>query len=126
MAKFDTTKEFREKATQEDYEALKSAYTGTKSTEWEKHSDTYGFSRSSAINLLKEKAMIQHSVGTKKKGKQNVEMPVRKEKLAVKQRTVYMADDTWEMLQLLYAKFDYLNKANVLDGVLHEAFEKYL
>lgn len=126
MAKFDTTKDFREKATQEDYEALKSAYTGTKSTEWEKHSDTYGFSRSSAINLLKEKAMIQHSVDKKKKTKQSVDLYVRKEKLNVKQRTVYMADDTWEMLQLLYAKFDYLNKANVLDGVLHEAFEKYL
>lgn len=131
MAKFDSVADFRSKATQQDYEALKTSYTGRKSTEWDSLSDVYGFSRSSALKLLREKNLIgpgdlKRTVSSKKKTKQSVELNVQHKSLKTKLRPMRMTDETWNKLQQLLDKYGYISRDNVLDALLNEVLDKYL
>lgn len=131
MAKFDSVADFRSKATQQDYEALKTSYTGRKSTEWDSLSDVYGFSRSSALKLLREKNLIgpgdlKRTVSSKKKTKQSVELDVQHKSLKTKLRPMRMTDETWNKLQQLLDKYGYISRDNVLDALLNEVLDKYL
>lgn len=131
MAKFDRTDDFREKATEQDYEALKRSYTGLKSTEWGSLADEYGFSRSSALKLLREKNLIgpgdlKRTVSPKKKTKESVELNVQHKSLKTKLRPMRMTDETWNKLQLIMDKYGYISRDNVLDSLLNEVLDKYL
>lgn len=124
MPSFNSTREFRQMATKEDYEALKSAYFGHKSSEWGNLSDTYGFSRSSALNLLREANLIDER--KPRPIKQEIPLPLRSGSLKTKLRPTHISDDTWNKLQKLYSKYGHLNEKYVLDAILNEAIEKYL
>ena len=130
MAKFDSVADFRSKSTQQDLEDLKKAYTGLKSTEWDNLSDTYGFSRSSALKLLREADLIgpgdlKRTVSSKKKTKQSVELNVKRKPLKTKLRPTRMTDETWNKLQLILDKYGYMNRDNVMDAILNEVLDKY-
>lgn len=146
MSKFDRTDDFRTKATERDYQDLLESYTTLKSTEWGTLSDTYGFSRSSALNLLREKNLIdrrrtqqivesengtqqsvssQRSVSSKKKTKQSVELMVQPKSLKTKLRPTRMTDETWRKLNSVLNKYSYINRENVLDSLLNEILDKY-
>lgn len=121
MAKFNNPKEFRNKATQADYENLLNIYLSAKSADWEKYSEEYGFSRSSALALLREKGMLEDTKTT------DVErLQFREMKLDTKQRTVYVADDTWEKLQALYDVYPSRSKNYVLDAIIQDACDRYM
>ena len=131
MARFKTPREFRELATPEEFEALKLAYLGARTNEWDKYADTYGFSRSSALRLLRDANLIKdkQNVAAKEKSKRKVDdskLKFRDIKLQTTQRTLYIADDTWERLQLLYDEYPSQNKTNIVDAILTEMLDKYL
>ena len=147
MSKFDRTDDFRSSATEKDYQDLLEAYTGLKSTEWGTLSDTYGFSRSSALNLLREKNLIdrrrmkqsvesenrtqqsvssQRSVSSRKRTQQSVELMVQPKTLKTKLRPTRMTDQTWNKLNSVLTKYSYINRENVLDALLNEVLDKYL
>lgn len=146
MSKFDRTDDFRTTATQQDYQDLLEVYTTLKSTEWGTLSDTYGFSRSSALNLLREKNLIdrrrmkqsvesengtqqsvssQRSVSSRKRTQQSVELMVQPKTLKTKLRPTRMTDETWNKLNSVLTKYSYINRENVLDSLLNEILDKY-
>lgn len=147
MAKFDRTDDFRSSATEKDYQDLLESYTGLKSTEWGTLAHIYGFSRSSALNLLREKNLIdrrrmkqsvesengtqqsvssQRTVSSKKKTQQSVELMVQPKSLKTKLRPTRMTDETWNKLNSVLSKYSYINRENVLDALLNEVLDKYL
>ena len=131
MAKFDSVADFRSKATQQDYESLKTSYTGRKSTEWGSLADEYGFSRSSALKLLREANLIgpgdlKRTVSSKKITKKSVELNVQHKSLKTKLRPMRMTDETWNKMQQILDKYGYISRDNVLDALLNEVLDKYL
>ena len=56
---FDKTKDFRERATKKDCQELLEYYKTTPTKDWEFEECPYGFSRSSAVNLLREKGFLE-------------------------------------------------------------------
>ena len=114
MARFKTPREFEKVATKEDFEALKSAYTSTRSDEWNKHADTYGFSRSSALRVLRDANMIDNKRKHKTAEPEAAQgLKFRDIKLKTAQRTFYIADDTWERLHQLYDAYPSRNNTYI-------------
>lgn len=126
MAKFKTPREFEKIATSEDYEALKMAYMGTRSDEWHKHTETYGFSRSSAFRVLRDANMIDSKRKTKTETESEQGLKFRDFKLKTSQRTFYIADDTWERLHQLYDLYPSRNNTYIIDAMLNAILDKYL
>lgn len=114
---FDKTKDFRERATKKDCQELLEYFKNTPSKEWEEESCPYGFSRSSAINLLREKGFLEE---------REVEVPkldICFGKLQVKQHTIYVTDEVWERMQHIYKDYECVDKKNVLDAFLRKALD---
>ena len=115
---FDKTKDFRERATKKECQELLEYFKNTPSKEWEEESCPYGFSRSSAINLLREKGFLEE---------REVEVPkldIHFGKLQVKQRTFYITDEVWERLQHVYEGYESVDKKKVLDASSRKALEE--
>lgn len=114
---FVKTQEFREKATQEDVQKLLDYYLKAKSKEWTEETCPYGFSRTSATTLLKEKGLLG---GLKEEPEA---LDIKFSKLETKPHSLYLTDEVWERLECIYKGYESVNKQNVLDAFLRKALD---
>ena len=115
---FEKPKDFREKATEKDVRCLLEYYKGMPSKYWEEDDCPYGFSRSSAVNLLRERGLLDPVEKDKE------ELNISFKKLETKQRTLYITDNVWERLQNIFDDYESVDKKNVLDAFLKKALEQ--
>lgn len=111
---FDKPSTFREKATQEDYEKLLTYYNETPTKEWKEDGCPYGFSRTFALNILREKGFLEVEVP---------KLDIYLGKLQVKQHTIYVTDEVWERMQHIYNDYECVDKKNVLDAFLRKSLD---
>ena len=116
---FTKTQEFRELATDKDYDELKKYYLKTKSEDWKNNDCPYGFSRSSAFNLLTEKGLLQNTY----RQAYTDTLDINQNKLQTTQHTIYVTDDVWERLNCIYKNHAAIDKKNVLDAFLRKALD---
>lgn len=113
---FTKTQEFRQKATAEDYENLLTYYLKARSSEWKEEECPYGFSRSSATNLLNEKGLLEE-------GNDNTKLDLKFHPLVTKQHTIYVTDEVWNRLNTIYEGYECVDKKNVLDAFLRKCLD---
>lgn len=114
---FVKTQEFRAKAQDKDYQELYNYYFKAKSEDWTKEDCPYGFSRTSATNLLKEKGLMEC------KEEEKTGLDIKFNKLETKQHTLYLTDEVWERLGCIYKNYECVAKQNVLDAFLRKALD---
>lgn len=114
---FVKTQEFRAKAKDEDYQKLYDYFFKAKSEDWTTEDCPYGFSRTSASNLLKEKGLIEG------KDEEKTGLDIKFNKLETKQHSLYLTDEVWERLGCIYKNYECVSKQNVLDAFLRKALD---
>lgn len=114
---FNNVKEFRAKATDEDYLALYDYYLIAKSDDWTGVDCPYGFSRSSAYNVLCERGLITN----KQDNRQGLDINFAT--LSTSKHTLYLTDEVWDRLNNIYANYNAVSKQNVLDAFMRKALD---
>lgn len=105
--KFSSSKEFRANATDNDYKALHEYYMSASSADWKSPDCPYGFSRSFAATILKERGLL----GAKaRENKVNAdELPIRNKcngNQRLKSHTLYLSDETYQGLDRAFKHFN--------------------
>ena len=109
---FNRPEEMRQLASKEQIVALKKYFLSAPSKEWGTEDCPYGFSRTSASNLLDEFGVMDDKT-----------LDISFKKPNTKQVTLYLTDDVIRRLNNLYAQYDGISKQNVLDAFMRKSLD---
>lgn len=124
---FSSTNDFRARAKDSDCEALFQYLNSVRSADWKREDCPYGFSRSSAKNLLTERGLLgtKECNGSKVAKRELLILTKSKNKQKLKQRSVSMSDVTYQGLQKAYDDYDMISNALVAESILYAALKEY-
>ncbi len=124
--KFSSSKEFRANATDNDYKALHEYYMSASSADWKSPDCPYGFSRSFAATVLKERGLL----GTKaRENKANAdELPIRNKcngNQGLKAHTLYLSEETYQGLERAFKHFNLAARQTVTESLMYDVLVHY-
>ena len=124
---FSSTNDFRANATDKDCETLYQYYFKEPAAAWKQEDCPYGFSKSSAKNLLIERGLMGTIECNDSKAVKR-ELPIltkSRNKQKFKQRSISLSDSTYQALLKAYDDYDLLPNGLVAESIMYAALAQY-